>query len=329
MKEDLKATGVYIATLVGAGFASGSEIVHYFVRYGKFSFFAIAFASFLFGFFAITILEFSKKINVDSFSYFIDGVFGDRLGKYIKILISFFIFAVFSAMISGSASSLLSAFGLKRAYGALITCGLVFAVLIFDFKGLANIDTAISILIFIGIIAITSYLYTSREISVFKNEISSLLSGAKYAGYNMLTAGGVLTGFSKKVSNTKRVGVLSGISVFILLLFLWGIISIYHGKIPLGEIPMLTICKRHGDVIYYSYFIVLLLAMFSTAISNAYLLVDAKGNNRILSLLGVVILGFFLSGFSLDFFVGEVYAATGFWGILIMIIICLKNIRKI
>lgn len=328
MKEDLKAVGVYIATLVGAGFASGSEIVFYFVRYGKMSIMAIFLASFLFSVFAVAILRFSRYNNLNSFSDFLIRVFGERLSKPLNIAVYFFIFAVFCAMISGSAESLFDAFGLKRGLGALLTVLAVFFVLIFDSKGLSAVDGIISILIFIGILCISFYLYTFREIPVFKNESKMLASGAMYAGYNMLTAGGVLAGFAPKVSSPRRVGAVSGVIIFVLLSLLWGIISIYYGKIPLGELPMLTICRRHGDLIYFSYFAVLFMAMLSTAISNAYLLANIGQGRRIIRLFFVSVSGFLMSGFPLDFFVDKVYRAVGILGFFIMAIIFIKNFKK-
>ena len=52
MKNDLTVSGVYIAALIGAGFSSGSEIVHYFAANGKWGVVGIFMASVLFGVFA-------------------------------------------------------------------------------------------------------------------------------------------------------------------------------------------------------------------------------------------------------------------------------------
>lgn len=328
MRNDLKAVGVYIATLIGAGFASGSEILFYFARYGKLGFFAIVISAFLLAAFAAAVLELSKRHEITDFGSFLRMTFGMRLYRVISALIYFFIFVTFCTMISGSAASLSDTFGITRRAGAAAVAAVVFLILIFGARGLCAADSFMSVFIIMGILCICFYLYTFREISTFSGMTRAIASGTVYAGYNTVTAGGVLVGFSEKVKSPKRVGVVSGMIIFVLLLLLWGIISMYYGKIPLGELPMLTICRRHGSAVYNVYFAVLFLAMISTAVSNAFLLTDNAKNARFLRLGGVMIVGFALSGLPLEFFVDRVYRAIGGAGVVVMVIILIKNMIK-
>ena len=61
MKKDLMVSGVYIAAVIGAGFASGAEIVHYFAKYHKFGFGGCIISSLLFGIMAWLVLSISKE----------------------------------------------------------------------------------------------------------------------------------------------------------------------------------------------------------------------------------------------------------------------------
>ena len=114
MKKDLIVSGVYISSLIGAGFASGSEILHYFSKYGKSGFWGILISSILFGILATSILQISQEHNCYSFSSFLEKIFGTKFSKIINVLTILFMMCVFTAMISGSGETVAELIGCRK-----------------------------------------------------------------------------------------------------------------------------------------------------------------------------------------------------------------------
>ena len=217
MKKDLIVSGVYIASLIGAGFASGSEIVHYFAVYGKWGIFGIIISTVLFGVMATAILGLSKRNKSYSFSEFMENIFGNKLSKIINAVTVFFMFCVFTAMISGSGETVSELIGGSRMSGVIVMLIIIAVVLVFDARGLLAVNGAMGIFIVAGTLGVCAYLINFREISVFNNNGDFLVSGVVYAGYNILTAGAVLPAMAKYSENNKRIGFISAIVIFVLL----------------------------------------------------------------------------------------------------------------
>lgn len=328
MKQDLTVTGVYIAAVIGAGFASGSEIVHYFAVYGKISIFGILLSSILFGVIAWAVLEYSKSFGADTFGEFMRIIFPPKAAKFINALTIIFMFSVFTAMIAGSGETVSELIGVKKSVGVVIILAVTVIILIFDVRGLMAANGVMSVLITAGVLGVCFYLFNFREIGVFGYKGKWLVSGAVYTGYNILTAGAVLPPMAKFVKNPKRTGIISGAIIFVLLSSLWGIISIYYGKIPLGAIPMLTLCKRHAMSLGIIYSGILFMAMLTTALANGFALVDIMPGGKWLRIGALAALGFFFSGFSFDFFVGSIYRWAGYVGVILMLVILIKFPQK-
>ena len=62
----------YIATLVGAGFASGQEIVSFFVKFGRYSIVGIVISSVLFALIAYAVLFACAKNKIHTFNEYLD-----------------------------------------------------------------------------------------------------------------------------------------------------------------------------------------------------------------------------------------------------------------
>lgn len=325
MKNDLTVAGAYIASVIGAGFASGSEIVCYFAAYGRKGFGGIIIASVLFALSATAVLEISRRTDSRNWKDVMNVLFGRRCAAVINALTAAFMFCIFAAMIAGSGESLSEMAGCKKAVGVFFILIITALILFFDVRGVMAANGAMAAFIVIGTVGVCMYLFNFREINVFKYDVKWLVSGATYTGYNILTASTVLPPMSRFCKSGKRVGIISGCVIFVLLCSLWGIISIYYGKINLGVFPMLTLCRRHGVIIGAIYSAVLFAAMLTTAVANAFSLTDMFRGTKLFRIGAVIAPGLLLSSFKFDFFIGKVYKYAGFLGIAFMLYIVVRN----
>ena len=115
-----------------------------------------------------------------------------------------------------------------------------------------------------------------------------------------------------------------------MLSFLWVLLGIFYGKIPLGEIPMLTLAYRYSPWFQYFYSLILFLAILTTALANGFGLIKTLAHkiNRRLAALYVVCAGLFLSGMGFSFIVDKVYRICGYIGLLLPIYMLIDELKK-
>ena len=103
LKKAFIISGVFISGLIGAGFASGSEILFYFSRYSRLGFFGIILSVFIFSIVLYAVTQRSKNLG----TYTLDSYFSSIMNKYLSYLstaISYlFMLIIFCAMLSCSA----------------------------------------------------------------------------------------------------------------------------------------------------------------------------------------------------------------------------------
>ena len=91
MKEDLKngfkIAFVYVGLVIGAGFASGQEIMRYFVKYNTRNLSGVVAATLMFICVAFLILKRTYKYNIKSFDEYIRAVAG-RAAPIVRALVT-------------------------------------------------------------------------------------------------------------------------------------------------------------------------------------------------------------------------------------------------
>ena len=107
-----KIAATYIGTVVGAGFATGQEILQFFVRFGKPGLLGILLAAVLFVFFGSVIMGLGNRLNARSHLEIIRYSSGRFWGNIADALIPFFLFGSLTAMMAGTGALLRQQLGL-------------------------------------------------------------------------------------------------------------------------------------------------------------------------------------------------------------------------
>lgn len=337
MKKAFLLTSVYVASIVGAGFASGQEIVSFFVKYGKISILGILLSSIIFGLFAYCIINISHNIKCTNFDQYLFTILNRPIAIFVKLITFIFMICVFTAMLAGGGETFHTIFNIKKSIGMIIICALCLYVFVYDKKGMIAINGILGVVIVLGIVGVCVYILKYRELNVFASQFKDnwVLSSVSYVSYNILTAGIILVEMSsilKTKTQAKLVGIFSSFSMFVMMFCIWAVISIYNGKIPLGEIPMLTLASRQGNFIFYTYSIILFFAMITTAISSGYSTIKIMQNHTNLShkfcALIIVCTGYFLGGCNFSFIVDVIYRICGYLGFIFMYSIIAYGIKS-
>lgn len=329
----LAVSGGYVAALIGAGFASGQEIVSFFLKYGKCSIVGIFIACVIFGLFSYTILARCIKGRFSSYTGITKMVFKGRwsvMVEYMSVIFALMSVCVMTAC-AGEMGNIL--FGLPQIVGSAVFtffCGVIFFM---DGKKIMGINSILGAIIVFGVIFSCFYILRFREHQTFLNETSMVVSGVTYAGYNLLTAGSILAGMSVFLKNKREAMLSSAVSGFILFLMItliWGVLGIYYGKINLGEVPMLTMALRQSDLFGAFYGLMLIICVFTTGVSNGFCVIDTLKNKtgRFTSVILVLLCGFCFSGAGFTNLVNTAYRLCGYVGMAVVFVIIFKSLKS-
>lgn len=259
----------YVAALMGAGFASGQETLTFFSVFSEYGIIGIAAASLIIGIFGGMVSEYAFAYGKD-YNEITSTLFSCRTGRVIDMLTFFFSICTAAVMCACFGELMNMLFGINKLLGAVLLAGVTTLVLFTGSEGTAAVNAAIGVIMFIAAATVCLYLLGYREHQTFA-PIGAAVSGINYAGYNLITSGTILASgriFLKKRGDGFVAGAVSGIMIFILLTLMWGIISIYYGKINLGELPMMTLALRESRELALFYGLIIAAAVFTTSISN-------------------------------------------------------------
>ena len=148
-------------------------------------------------------------------------------------------------------------------------------------EGLIEVNSFIVPALMITLTLITALYFTFCKDTVSFNNVSSFkpqksgifISTILYAGYNTLSASGVLVPLSTEMKRTKTmiIGVITGATgLTILCLMINLLLTVNQPYIYKYEIPLLFVANRFGNIIQALLLVIIWLEMFSTEVSDIY-----------------------------------------------------------
>lgn len=332
-KQVLQIASVYIGTVIGAGFASGQEMIQFFTSYGKKGIIGLIIAGILYAIMGAVILEIIYEKKYTSYSIMLREIMGNSLGRVIEVAVNLFMFVCFSTMLAGAGAIMEQEFNLSSQIGVWMMLGFCILTFISGTKGFIKMNSILVPILCIGGIILGGYIIIFREIEVFSIAIPKLQrnwigSAVLYVCYNTITVIVVLCTLHNQLEKRKIArwgGILGGIGLGILGLSIGGTTLIYYNTINMLEIPMLGILMNYPNILKKIYMVVLLAAMYTTAIANGYGVVEnlverykiKKG--RII--IGVSILGLLGAQIGFSNIVSKVFPIFGYIGLFEILII--------
>jgi uncharacterized membrane protein YkvI len=214
-------------------------------------------------------------------------------------------------------------------------------VLLAGLQFLVDINTVLAPLMVIAGIILGLYTFFSRTASTGAMPAGNaapgwLMAAVVYASYNMVTGVPVLASASRLVKSGKdarRGGVWGGGAMTLLGICMTLPLLVYYADIKSVEIPFMVIVWRYGNFLSGLYLFLLVSAIFTTAVSNAYALSDwccsrfPKAPRKSVAIT-VCLLG--VAGAQLGFsnIVGYVYPVFGLLGVFQIAVVLLSRVSK-
>ncbi len=326
----------YIGAVIGAGFASGQEIVTFFTRYGDFGLAGVALAAILFVISTYLILRISRRERTIGLTELINHVCGVWLGQAFSLVMAISLLGSLGVMLAGSGAILHDMLDIPYIVSVVMTAIAVAVIILSDLKGISTVNNfLVPVLIMItALISIQVMLAGSSQsfIPLPATTRPWWWSAILYVSLNIGLAIAVLAAGAQETSAHLPVAVAGGGGLGVLASLLWG--ATYHRLADSlsAEIPMLALATSLSPQWKVIYAVGFWLAVITTAIACAYgtlqIIATWFGSRGWVALVGILVLASALTRLGFAKLVQWLYPAYGYGCLLFLVCLLLYPFRR-
>ncbi|WP_281886169.1 hypothetical protein [Paenibacillus sp. YYML68] len=275
----LKVSFTYIGTVIGAGFATGQEILQFFTRYGSAAVITIGIATFFFTWIGIKLMLLASETNAKSYEDLNRLLFGAKIGDAVSLLTLISLFGVCTVMLAGGGSLFSEQLGLPYQLGLLFTMIAAYVVLI---RGMDAIMAVNSVIVpMMAVFSISIVWYSAHTpgamnwltLDTAYSPLRVWFSPFLYAAFNLTMSQAVLVPLGVKIKDRSTIvwgGVIGGITIGLMLMALHYALSSQMPSILQYDIPMATILESIGTLLQWLFLLVIYGEIFTTLIADVY-----------------------------------------------------------
>lgn len=343
IKDIFKVASIYMATIIGAGFASGQEIMQFFSTYYKGGFYGIILAGILFAAIGYIVLNKVYHERIRNYEEFLFPSVGWFLGWVMEIVVSIFMASVLCIMISGVSGIIADETGIAFHIAVFIVAFFCMVVFMMDLKAIMALSSIVTPILIAGIMGVGLYIISNKDnpvFNIFENfeniTHNWIISSLLYVSYNSITAVVVMCSLlpylkSRKIASMG--GILGGIMLSFIAIIINFALYFFYPEIKVNEFPVLSIVDRYNSVLSIFYTFILMLAMIISAVTAGYGFIErvcSKVNiGRKLVILIICGLAIPFSNIGFSGLISTVYPIFGYVGMFLVFVILLQGLNSI
>lgn len=343
LKRSVAIAMAVVGLIVGAGFASGQEMMQYFVAFGRWGIGGAVMAGVIMAAAAAAVLSLASYFLADEHTAVFDRISSPIMSRVLDVAVMVTLFSTGFVMFAGAGSNLNQQFGLPLWMGSLLMMILVLAAGMLDVDKVSKIIGGITpfIIVFLVGAAIYSIIGADKSLGELEPATADLLttlpnwwlSSLNYVGFSLMVAVSMAIVIGGTQLNPREAGLggLFGGVTFGGLLVLCSVALFYSVEHVGGDdMPMLTIVDRVNPTLGVAMAIVVYGMIFNTAIGMFYALgkrLTRNDKDKFRPVfIGSVLVGFALSFIGFQTLVSTVYPALGYIGIALIVVVVLARI---
>ncbi|WP_297989994.1 hypothetical protein [Anoxybacillus sp.] len=260
---------VYVGTVVGAGFATGKEIVQFFTQYGAIGMVTIALSGGLFIFFGTRLMMMANRLHARSYEQLNAYLFG-KVGVFVNVFMFLVLFSVTSVMLSGAGAVFEEQLHMPAFVGLMLTVLLAFVTMLFGLNGILSVNMIV-VPLMIAFSLFISFM-NGGEIVWTKPPLAAFFSPFAYVAFNLAMAQVVLVPLAAEVNDEKVIrlgGWLGGLLLMFILLSSHLSLS-FLPKLQSYSIPMAEVVKRSLASFYGLYVVIIYGEIFTSFIAGVF-----------------------------------------------------------
>ncbi len=266
--EILAVAGLYVAGVLGAGFASGQELVVFFVNFGWAGFVGIFLTIAILTYSVVAVLELCHRQGVSSY---------ENLFVHLQIRGALWFDLVYTAFLLVGVSVMLAGMGAMGGFVRLIGVILVFAVLQRGSASVLKISGPLAIVMVVVLVAMSLGQPQTEDLTLPNTgSWRGLEAAILYASYNVGFSMAVLASVHKVLKNSKQrwgVALVGNLILGTLLLLLYFRLSGLTAEQLTYDFPLENLATMRGPLMVKTYRLMLWVAMYTTALANSLSLV--------------------------------------------------------
>lgn len=339
----VKVVSIYLGSVIGAGFATGQEIMQFFILHGSNALKGAFVATFLFAYLGGLVMFLSVTMRSGSYKKLLNYLIGAKAGKFMDVLSLAMLLGGLSVMMAGSGAVLGEQLAWSSRSGILLMALLTSAVLLGGVEGVlaANVFIAPTKFLALAGISIAAILASGCPALMLVSQApcaggvaghwapASIL----YVSYNMVVPVAVLSSLGGTVSLKTGIagGVIGGflLGIAVILMSLAGLA--YLPEAASYQIPFLYLARRLGAGFSRALGLLIWLAIFTTAIANAHgiasRLAPNGGRRYRLCGVGACLLALPLARYGFANLVRFLYPLFGLAGLVLLISLLFKPVH--
>lgn len=343
LKNVIKVACIYAMSVIGAGFASGQEIMQFFSIYKTGGFYGVLLAGALFAAVGGIVLVRVFNERIRNYEEFIFPVYGWHVGWVIEILVTVFMLFLFCIMVAGSASVLSDRLSIMPGLSVAIMDIICLALILTDIKGIAVISTVVTPALLAGVVLAALYIICVSDVEAsgiigYLTYITGnwFFSTLLYVSYNSIAAIVIMCSLLPYLK-TRRTAAAGGIAGGLMLgVAAFVINGVIYMSFPLAfekELPILSILKNFSAAAGDIYAAVLWLAMLVSAVTSGFCFAGRLGSAlKIDSRIAALLLSIFampLAAIGFSRLISAIYPVFGYLGLFIIIVILLQEAARL
>jgi len=340
-KNIIKVACIYATSVIGAGFASGQEIMQFFSGYKAGGFYGILLAGVIFSAVGVVVLETVYRQRIRNYEEFVFPIFGWIPGWILEVSVTVFMLCLYVIMVAGAGNVLSDRLGIGFGFSVLAVGIMCMVLISANVKRIVAISTVITPLLIAGIVIASLYIifFSDIDVSLMSRFVSRVTgnwaaSAILYVSYNSILAIVMMCNLLPylKTERTARLGgILGGVLLCITALVVNAAIYMFYPRAYEKELPILSILKSFSGTAGNVYAAVLWLAMAVSAVNAGFCFTDriatiSKIDRRIIAVilcLGTIPLS--MHGFSN--LIGSIYPAFGYMGLFILLVVLAQGLK--
>jgi len=332
--KTLKIALAFVGLLVGAGFATGAEVLQYFVGFGWVGIVGAGLAGLLVTAGGAVILQLGSVFLATDHKVVFRSVSHPVMARILDVTVTVTLFAVGVVMIAGAGSTLAQQLGWPTWAGAALMTVLVIATGLLDVERVASVISLITPLVIVAVVAGFVHVTATHQGGLGATEALAVqattpvapwwLSSVNYFGLVVVMAVSMCLVIGGSITHPREAftGGLTGGAMYTALLLMASVL-LYLGYAEIGraDVPMLQLFASIAPWLGWAMGVVIYLMIFNTAIGMFYALgrrLAAGRPERYRPVfIGVTVLAFAVSFVGFGDLMTVVYPGLGYLGLVL------------
>ncbi len=329
-----KVISAYIGAVIGAGFASGQEIMQFFILHGRAGLMGAALATLLFAYLGGLVMFLSINMRTGSYRKVFGFLLGNKAGRFMDALNLCMLLGGVGVMMAGSAAVFSEHFALPARAGVISVAVLTSLALMGGLEGVLTVNVFLVPLKYLAVVVISLAALLGQSGGTAGVEAAMVgegvagswaLAGFLYVSYNMIVPVAVLSSLGRAVPLKIGLagGVLGGLLLGLAIILVTAAGLAHLPDVALYQIPMLHLAGSLEPALRLGSGLLIWLAILTTAIANAHGFASRLGSaGRVqyrLYGMGACLLALPLACFSFTGLVRFLYPLFGYAGLVLLI----------